>query len=686
MNRNFCYYLLLLTLSIMLESCNIKSNERVTVESLLNEMTDRDGLAQLTDNFKTLQSSSYSRKSTGKKEEGWFHNGDACQFVDIDTLENGHVEYVLLDTKGPGAVVRLWSTWHAKNFSMGTFRFYFDHAKTPQIEGRIDEIISGNKYIGEPLSQTTAVFLEQGGWFSGHNLYFPLPYAKHCKITYEENKERVAEPTWYDNMGDIIYYQINYRSYSKETEVETYQKGDWESGKYTEVIKQTKAKLENPGLMLERLKESTVNGNLMPQQSLSTFVKGERAIKQLSLKIKAENMEQALRSTVISMEFDGKQTVWVPVGDFFGTGYKVSSYKSGYSRVSKEGEMSMWFPMPFKKTAKITVHNHGNQDVKVEKLEIKTSDWNWNKQSLYFHANWRLYNDIATKEKQDVNFISITGKGKHVGDALTLFNNSKLWWGEGDEKIYVDGESFPSHFGTGTEDYYGFAWCSVVNFSMPFLAQPSGEGNRSPGMTVNSRWRMLDVVPFNSSYHFDMELWHWDSNIKMDYAPTIFWYGSYDSKVEYNNKVEEVQIPVKLANRFEAENFVVEKVEGGKVVNEAFLSHDWSAQNHLLWDNIKQGDNLRISFHSPQERKGTLNIGFTTAFDYVIADVFLNEKPLFKNLDLHNEELVVKVFHAEQTILKKGENKLSLVVKGINKDNLKAGKLAIDYLQLEDVL
>jgi hypothetical protein len=655
----------------------------VTVESLLNEMTDKSDLARIDNNYKTFQSSSYSRKSVSKNEEGWFHNADACQFVRIDTLANGRIEYVLLDSDGPGAIVRIWHAWHAKNFSMGTYRFYFDHAEAPQIEGRIDEIISKNQFVGKPFSQTTAAFFEHGGWYSGHNLYFPLPYGKHCKITYEEDIKKVKKNRFFDlNVTDILYYQINYRSYEDGTVVETYQKGDWENGKYKDAIAVSKAKLENPQYIDENHKQLTERTKLEAGKSLSVSIEGTQVIKQLALKIKADNMEQALRSTVLSLEFDGKQTVWVPVGDFFGTGYKISPYQSGYSRVMDDGEMTTWFPMPFEKMVKITVHNYGGQEVVVEKLDIQTSDWIWDDKSLYFHANWRLYNNIGTKEKQDVNFISIKGKGKHVGDALTLYNNSKYWWGEGDEKIYVDGERFPSHFGTGTEDYYGFAWCSVVNFSMPFLAQPCGEGNRSPGMTVNSRWRMLDVIPFNTSYHFDMELWHWDGNIKMDYAPIVFWYGTYDSKAEYTTKLEEVQLPVRVSKRYEAENFIVKKVTGGKVINEAFLSHKWSAQNHLLWKDTKEGDKMVAFFYVSEEQVGTLRMVFTKGPNYGAGDVYLNDQLVFENLDFKSKELGLKEYKTNNVILQKGQNSMKLVARPKVK-HASGYKIGLDYLLIE---
>ncbi|MFA7174788.1 MAG: DUF2961 domain-containing protein [Kiritimatiellia bacterium] len=61
--------------------------------------------------------------------------------------------------------------------------------------------------------------------------------------------------------------------------------------------------------------------------------------------------------------------------------------------------------------------------------------------------------------------------------------------------MYVDGEAFPSHFGTGTEDYYGYAWSRLEYFEAPFHAQPSGAGNNKPGMSVNSRYRLLGDIP-----------------------------------------------------------------------------------------------------------------------------------------------------------------------------------------------
>jgi len=647
-----------------------KGSEVVTIQSLLKEMTDRDGLAKLAEHsFKTLQASSYSRKSVTTNEKGWFDNADASQYIRIEKTK-GRTEHVLMDVDGPGAIVRFWSTWHAQQFSMGTLRFYFDNATVPQIAGRIDQIISSNTYIESPLSQTTSPFLENEGWFSGHNLYFPLPYAKHCKVTYEKADASI---------NDVLYYQINYRKYNSGTLVETYVKGDLEKGKYKKGLREVRKKLKNLGAIAEKCEVSDLKGILNKGEVISTHIEGSRAIKKIVLKIKAKNREQALRSTVLEMEFDGESTVWVPIGDFFGTGYKTSAYTSWVSNVSDSGEMALFFPMPFQNSAKITVHNFGKQTVELLKMEVYNSNWEWDDRSLYFHANWRNYSNVATSKKRDVNFITISGKGKYVGDALTLFNNSYEWWGEGDEKIYVDGEKFPSNFGTGTEDYYGYAWCSVADFSAPFIAQPIGDGNRSPGLTVNNRWRSLDVIPFDKSLKFDMEIWHW-ADTKIDYAPTTYWYGTKDAKATYFENVERVQLPVKLSDKFEGESFSVKNVKGGNVIIEAFLSYEWSARNHLLWRNIKKNDELETVFYSEEERKGKLTAVFTHAPDYVIVDVLLNGKLIFEDLDLYSDQINVKKHYFENGRLIKGDNVLKFKVKGLNKNNTKADKMGLDYL------
>jgi hypothetical protein len=96
------------------------------------------------------------------------------------------------------------------------------------------------------------------------------------------------------------------------------------------------------------------------------------------------------------------------------------------------------------------------------------------------------------------------------------------------EKISIDGEKFPSHLGTGTEDYYGYAWGDPTVFASPFHGQPRVPADPFLGVTVNTRVRPLDAIPFTRSLHFDMEVTSQDTFKKkqnqLDYAVGTMWY------------------------------------------------------------------------------------------------------------------------------------------------------------------
>ena len=97
-----------------------------------------------------------------------------------------------------------------------------------------------------------------------------------------------------------------------------------------------------------------------------------------------------------------------------------------------------------------------------------------------------------------------------MGTLLNVENPpDAAWWGEGDEKIYVDGETFPSLFGTGTEDYFGYAWSTPERFEHAYHAQTATAGNGFGGLYSMNRFHVLDPIPFSRALRFDLEIWHW---------------------------------------------------------------------------------------------------------------------------------------------------------------------------------
>ena len=510
--------------------------QQIDVGALLENMIDRTKIAEFPDpTFQCKQTSSYNRRSKTPNTPDWFANDDSSFFYGSQTVDD-RTEWIMLDVEGPGAIVRWWITQYKFD---GTIRIYLDGSETPVLQGTGDKLLGPDGIAGPPLNAVRA-------W--GRNLYFPIPFAKHCKITYDgPNKEKTGI------FADCLYYNINYTQYPKGTKVKTFSIADLTT--HAPLIKKVQTSLLLPK-QNQLPTARTVKGTkaaLAPGKSFTSKIKGTGAISALRLKLTAPDINQAMRSTVLSASFDGKQTVWAPIGEFFGSGTGFNPYKGWWRQVEPTGQMSCFFPMPFKNSASVTITNHGTTDVTVDLADIAITDWTWTDRTMYFHSTFRGDNNILiygaeeTKMK-DFNYVTVHGKGVYAGDTMTVYNRPKLgpigpWWGEGDEKIFVDSETFPSHFGTGTEDYYGYAWGTDAFFDAPFHAQPIGTANKGIGFTTNTRTRSLDTIPFNSKLQLDMELSHWQI-AKVDYSSTTYFYAFSPAKSNGMTSPQNVRKPV----------------------------------------------------------------------------------------------------------------------------------------------
>ncbi|WP_405563368.1 glycoside hydrolase family 172 protein [Polaribacter sp. Asnod6-C07] len=511
-------YLILMTV-VLLSSFNAKKTE-INITSLLNEMIDRDRVASFPEkDFRLKQESSYNRASISPKDSvGWFTNKDLNNndkdrnFIRIEE-NNGQKEWVLMDHKNPGAIVRTWMPFRStKRVNTNSIiKIYLDGATEPTLQGNMLNLLNGTGLIPFPLAHKS---------LRSAVSFFPIPYAKSCKITVTERP---------------FFYQFTYREYSKKTKIKTFTLEDF--NKAEDQIKQVCKTLMAPENTAEgktvRLKET-----LKPNEEKSIALqKGNAALRVLSLKLGSYKDSLITRSVILKMEFDGQQTVWCPIGDFFGSGIGLNPFQGWYRTVSEDGTMSSRWVMPYQKSAKISVLNLSSQPIDIE-LNTIIGDWKWDKNSMYFNAAWRGQNPVPTRPFSDWNYVTLKGRGVYVGDALTIKNPVEKWWGEGDEKIWVDGEDFPSIFGTGTEDYYGYSWggMSTDFYEHPFHAQPFsykynklnrktniGERN-TKGYSTETRTRSLDVMPFGSSLQLDMEVWSW-TDCDMAYGVGVYWYG-----------------------------------------------------------------------------------------------------------------------------------------------------------------
>ncbi len=243
----------------------------------------------------------------------------------------------------------------------------------------------------------------------------------------------------------------------------------------------------------------------------------------------AEDFDQALRSTVLKISFDGEQTVWTPLGDFFNIGVGLKTYQMWERAVQEDGTMICRWIMPYQHIAELEIENMGKQDIQMS-VTAKVMPYTWNDRSMYFHSSWRMDDPTPGFPLFDYNLVNVKGKGIYVGDQFTVLNPEEGWWGEGDEKVYVDDDIFPSLFGTGTEDYYGWAGGVVPNpedeFYTPFLSNVRVAAPNSMGYNTCTRTRVLDAIPFNRQLDFNIESSgsNRTSWFHLQYAVNTYWY------------------------------------------------------------------------------------------------------------------------------------------------------------------
>jgi hypothetical protein len=316
---------------------------------------------------------------------------------------------------------------------------------------------------------------------------------------------------------------INYRQYQEDTKVVSFSKDQFDSSK--ELIKNVGALLlekhKVSGLLVEKSGQIQPNGIMEVQLP---FGEG-KAINAIRLNIHSKENKQLNRGVVLQIQFDDEQSVWSPVSEFFGGGVYARPFQNNNISIDKEGVMNSYWLMPYKKTAKLSLKNYSSELIQAD-LTVSVSDYNWSDDSMYFHADWHEEAPLNTPPFKDWNYIEVSGKGIYVGDVLTIHSSVKPWWGEGDEKIYIDGEAFPSQLGTGLEDYYGYAWGMANTFSSPFISMPERDARGKDewrGYTTVSRIRILDAIPFESQIKVDIEAWQFEPGVS--YSATTFWYG-----------------------------------------------------------------------------------------------------------------------------------------------------------------
>jgi hypothetical protein len=255
------------------------------------------------------------------------------------------------------------------------------------------------------------------------------------------------------------------------------------------------------------------------------------------------------RYSILRFYWDDETTpsVEVPVGDFFGMGWgQYSSLNSLVVCVNPGSAFNCYWPMPFRKKCRITLENIDEKDMVVYYqvdyilTEIPTD-------AAYFHAQFRRTNPLPYKQNY-VLVDSIRGKGQYVGTYLAWGVHNNSWWGEGEIKFYMDGDTeFPTICGTGTEDYfcgsydfdtrkknkYDITETNYTEFSTPYSGLHQvirGDGHYAVQQRFGLyRWHITDPIRFEKNLKVTIQALGWRDGgrylpLQDDIASVVFWY------------------------------------------------------------------------------------------------------------------------------------------------------------------
>jgi hypothetical protein len=676
------------------------TDKDVSTETLFREMIDLERLTLVPEPaYRTVQFSSFDRRSRLPGGPGWFANSDGFGGEPVPNFEktikepgaDGIGEYLVADLKGPGAVLRLWSAAIS-----GGVRLYIDDLKRPVYEGeagrffrRTYDCFSESENLDRALIEKTV--------YQRDAAYAPLPFRKHLRIV------------WVGDLKEIHFYHLGVRLYEPGTKVASFSPRDLVTS--ASVINNVLAVLARP----DRKSGSAFDPPVAFGISIPPFEKAEilamegpQAIDNFALKLDAEDIDRALRKTILHIICDDAPwgQVQSPVGDFFGAAPGINPYVSLPLTVLPEGIMVCRFLMPFRKSIKIALENMGDRPVNASG-SVRLRPYRWDeRRSMHFRARWRVDHGLtaSNRDVQDLPFLMARGQGLYVGTASFIMNPSPIptpygsWWGEGDEKVFVDEDRIPSTFGTGSEDYYNYSWSSPDIFCYPFCGQPRNDGPGNRGFVTNFRWHILDPFPFCQSISFFIELYSHERTPGLSYARIGYYYarpGTFDDHLPISPEdVRTLELPAwEPAARMGARDFEFFDAEKA-VANPGGTSlrgnRIFAGGTALIWHPENAGDAKDFKVKVEKAGKKRIQCVFVQADNMGAVSACVDGQDVL--WEGGNESIsllapgrtLLRMISLVPLDLEAGEHVLSLRFEGAD-DDIQAPEVGLDFIGLQSI-
>lgn len=411
---------------------------------------------------------------------------------------NGYVEATLAEATGAGVITWIWSA-----NPVGQAVLYIDDAKTPIMQLPFNTLLAGMFLpVTYPYSALTAY---------GHNLHFPIIHKKSFKlaIRVKDRKELSS-----------LFYHVAWNALDDKKTIHPFTMKSVQSS--PELLDSLAKKITEPTLSTNQTIKIKKNFRLKPNNNVIFFQSNNAGMIQ-SINFHAKKKSE-LVDLWIAAYWDGEASASIlcPISMMAGTSPQCEDISSLPCTI-KGADITFRWQMPFDSKSKLICINKGNiphslNITTIISTKLKASS------TLRFHANYTNNKHLSLSARNIITFGEISGPGRIVGCNLRVDSESSRWWGEGDEIIWLDNYTQPAWRGSGTEDYFGFAWCSDTTFDHPFQGQSRADGSRTDRrIAAMHRYHLLDRIPFHRFAKFTMEAWGLADGY-MNYETSLLWY------------------------------------------------------------------------------------------------------------------------------------------------------------------
>ena len=478
------------------------------------------------------------------------------------------------DIEGPGILRHFWmtnekvKTEQAISDGKVTIRFYWDGHKTPDLE------VPLNEFFGKKFTDSKEICWRMER--KSKNAFCTMPFRKSVKVELKNNTNEMLRD---------IYWQIDYEKVPEIPADLKYFDINTRVPKPTPLDSSKKANKHIKGSDYINAKSTFVVAGL----------EGPAVIRRIQVSYKGEEKVLSNRGVILKIYWDNEKSpsVEVPLGDFFGVGFGENNDFISQAWVQKNGKKQIFFPMPFKKSARVELVNLNNK-------KLGRFSWRIDYQSgaifpediEYFHACFRISRPVPLNSVHTA--IETQGRGKLVGLVWNCHWINKGMYAEGTQNFWIDGEHVKA---TGSEDYFGQAWGFTKGQFHPYMGNSFGpeksygdEAGEWFRLTANRAF-LLDPINFQESLKLSLTCYGVDVGHRTDdYSTTCFWYQSEPHTEFYPLPPAEDLYPVDFPQSFAFGMWRIFNLEGQHEYSEAIKKIEQLSE--MYPQNLKMADLL----------------------------------------------------------------------------------------------